>query len=404
MSEPSPLPALLDGSPAFAEPLHVGRPNVGDRARLQRRIDTILDNRWFSNHGPMVQEFERRLAEYLGVPHVVCLANATLGLELVARALGLSGEVIVPAYTFVATAHALEWQRIRPVFADLDPATHNVDPASVEARITPRTTGILATHVWGQPCPVGQLEEIASRRGLALVFDAAHALACTHGGRPVGGFGRAEVFSFHATKFVNAFEGGAVATRDATLAERVRRMSNFGFAGYDRVVVEGTNAKMSEVSAAMGITSLEEADRLIAVNMRNHAAYADALRDLPGVRLLAYDRGERHNHQYVVAEVDPGQSPLDRDHLVAALQAEGVLARKYFWPGVHRFEPYRSREPDAPARLPQTERLAPRVLVLPTGTSVDPDRIARIGERWRAALEHADAIRRWMATTEGGGP
>ncbi len=259
--KPTPL-AVLGGVPAFAEPLHVGRPNVPDRAKLLQRIEGALDRRWFTNDGPLVQEFEAALVRQLQVKHVVAMCNGTTALEIAIRALELKGEVIVPSFTFVATAHALQWQEITPVFADIEPATHLIDPAQVERLITPRTTGIIGVHTWGRPCDVAALAEIADRRGLTLLFDAAHAMGCTHRGVPIGRFGAAEVFSFHATKCVHSFEGGAVATNDDDLAEKLRLMRNFGFAGYDRVVYLGINGKLSEIHAAMGLTSLEDLPRV----------------------------------------------------------------------------------------------------------------------------------------------
>ena len=190
--------AILTGLPAFTQALHVGRPNIANRERFLERTGQMLDRCWLSNNGPLVQEFERRIAAFLDVKHCICVCNATIGLEIAIRAAGFRGEVIVPSYTFIATAHALQWQEITPVFADIDPTTHNLDPARIERHITPRTTGILGTHVWGRPCPVESLAEIAQRRGLKLMFDAAPAFGCSHRGRMIGGFGLAEVFSFHA--------------------------------------------------------------------------------------------------------------------------------------------------------------------------------------------------------------
>lgn len=378
--------ALLGGAPAFAQPLHVGRPNIGDRTRLLERINDLLDRRWLSNNGPFVQELEARIAGYVGVKHVICVCNATIGLEIAIRAADLRGEVIVPAYTFVATAHALQWQELTPVFADMDPATHNIDPARVERHITPRTTAILATHVWGRPCHVEALAEIAERRGLKLMFDAAHAFGCSHRGRMIGGFGLAEVFSFHATKFLNSFEGGAICTHDDALAQRIRLMTNFGFAGFDHVVHIGTNGKMTEVCAAMGLTSLEGIDELIATNRRNYLAYREGLAGLAGIALIDYPDAERNNCQYLVVEVDEAAAGLSRDELVRVLHAENVLARKYFWPGVHRMEPYRSLFPHAHLLLPDTERIARTVLVLPTGTAVTESDVATICNLMRSAL------------------
>jgi len=389
--------AVLGGAPAFAEPLHVGRPNIGDRARLGARLEDILDRRWLTNGGPYVEEFERRIAEMLGVRHVVAMCNATVAMEIAIRAIGLTGEVIVPSFTFVATAHALQWQQITPVFCDVDPHTHNLDPARVEALVTPRTTGIIGVHVWGRPCAVDALATIAERRGLHLLFDAAHAFGCASGGRMLGNFGAAEVFSFHATKFLNSGEGGAVATNDDDLAARVRLMRNFGFADYDDVVYVGTNGKMNEMSAAMGLTSLESMDDFVATNRANHAAYAAGLAGIPGVRLTAYDEATRPNYQYVVLEVDEGEAGLGRDALHRVLHAERVLARRYFHPGCHRMEPYRSHFPHAGLLLPETERLTERVLSLPTGTAVGAAEIATICGIVRHALAEAPAVRRHLA-------
>ncbi len=383
--------AVFGGLPAFDETLHVGRPNIGDRARLLARIDDMLDRRWLTNRGPFVQELEARLAETMGVRHVIAICNGTVALEIAARALGLTGEVIVPAFTFVATAHALQWQEITPVFCDVDPATHLLDPARVEAMITPRTSGIVGVHVWGQACNVEALAEIAQRRGLRLIYDAAHAFACSHGGQMIGNFGDAEVFSFHGTKFFNTFEGGAVATNDDDLAQRIRLMTNFGFTGLDTVVTIGINGKMSEVSAAMGLTGLESLDEFIVANRRNYDCYASALAGVPDLRMLRYDRQARQNYQYIVVEVAE-TAGITRDDLVAVLHAENVRARRYFFPGVHRMEPYRSYFPHAGLLLPVTERLSEQVLVLPTGTAVSPQEIDRIGQLVAFAVANGAAI------------
>lgn len=363
--------------PAFDQPLHVGRPNMGDRTNFLERVGEIFDRGWFSNDGPVVREFEQRVADLVGVKHCVAVCNGTIGLEIAIRALGLTGEVIVPSYTFVATAHALHWQGVTPVFADIDPDTHQLDPDAVRRMITPRTTGILGVHLWGRPAPVAELQEIADEHGLGLLFDAAHAFGNSHGGRMIGSFGRAEVFSFHATKFFNTFEGGAVMTDDDDLAAAMRLMRNFGFAGNDNVIHPGTNGKMIEVCAAMGLTNLESLDTIVATNRRNHDAYAAGLADIPGIRLLQYDEAERQNYQYVVIELDP-TFPVSRDELVALLNAENVLARRYFWPGIHRMQPYADLFPDAGAALPVTEAVADRVVVLPTGTAMSATEIAVI--------------------------
>lgn len=392
--------AVFGGPPAFSERLHVGRPNIGDRGRLFERIERILDTRWLSNDGPYVAEFERRVADLVGVRHCVAMCNATVGLEITIRALGLRGGVIVPAFTFVATAHALQWQEVTPVFCDVDPRTHLLDPAAVERMITPRTTGIIGVHLWGQACDTDALAEIAQRHNLKLLFDAAHAFGCSHGERMIGGFGDAEVFSFHATKFFNTFEGGAVMTDDDDLAARVRLMKNFGFSSYDEVSYVGTNGKMTEVAAAMGLTSLESLDEFIAVNRGNYEQYRENLSGVPGVRLLEYDESERLNYQYVVVEVEEGAAGLSRDEMVRLLWAENVFARRYFYPGCHRMEPYRTRYPRAGLMLPVTERLAGRVMTLPTGTAVGGEQIATICRIIRLAVSQGKAVHRRLSRQE----
>lgn len=384
--------AVLGGPPAFAQPVHVGTPNLGNRADLHARLDDILDRRWLSNHGPYVRAFERRIAELVGVRHCVATCNGTLALEIAVRALGLTGEVIVPAFTFVATAHALQWQEITPVFCDIDPATCNLDPDKVEAMLTPRTTGIIGVHVWGRPCPVERLSEIAKAHRLRLIFDACHGFGCSHQGRMLGGFGDAEVFSFHATKFLNSFEGGAIVTNNDELARKARLMTNFGFVRYDQVVHVGCNGKMNEVSAAMGVTSLDSMEEFIRANYRNYKQYQAELADLPGVRVLAYDEAERCNYQYVVLEMDSKVTRISRDELVEVLHAENILARRYFYPGCHRMEPYRSYFPHAWLMLPETEKMTQRVLSLPTGTAVGAEQVSSICQAIRLAICNGETV------------
>jgi dTDP-4-amino-4,6-dideoxygalactose transaminase len=358
--------------------LHIGRPNIGNREDFNARINDILDRRWLSNNGKYVQEFEKRVSEMLGVKHSIAVCNATVGLEIAIRALDLSGEVIVPSFTFIATAHSLQWQQITPVFVDIDPTTHNVDPAKVEALITPRTTAILAVHLWGRGCDVEALQEIADRHKLKLLFDAAHAFGCSHQGRMIGGFGAAEIFSFHATKFLNSLEGGMITTNDDDLALRMRRMQNFGFTGYDQVESIGTNGKMNEVSGAMGLTNLESMDEFITANRAHYHRYREQLGALTGLSVLAYDEAEKCNFQYIVVDLDPEVAGISRDDLVQRLHEQGVIARRYFYPGCHRMEPYRTFFPEACASLPITEKLVHRLFCLPTGSSLSESDVDRV--------------------------
>lgn len=369
--------AINGATPAFSKPLHVGRPNIGNREAFLARVNEILDNQWLTNNGPMVQEFEQRIAARVGVKHCVAMCNATIALEIAIRALGLSGEVIVPSWTFVATAHALYWQGITPVFADIDSDTHNLNPDAVRRMITPRTSGIIGVHLWGRAAPIDALQAVADEHGLKLMFDAAHAFGSSYKGQSIGCFGACEVFSFHATKAFNTMEGGAVVTNDDELADAMQLMRNFGFKGYDNVVHPGTNGKMIEVCAAMGLANLDGFDAIVEANTRNHAAYQAALAGISGVRLLDYDHAERNSHHYIVAEIGP-DCPASRDAIVAALHAENVLARKYFWPGCHGMQPYRDLFPHAGLVLPNTSKVAESVLILPNGLSLDSPAIATI--------------------------
>jgi len=371
--------AINGAQPAFKQAMHVGRPNIGNRDAFLASVGRILDNQWLTNNGPLVQEFEHRIASFLGVKHCVAMCNGTIALEIAIRALGLSGEVIVPSWTFVATAHALHWQGITPVFADIDPVTHNLDPEAVRRMITPRTSGIIGVHLWGRAAPVDELQAIANEFGLKLMFDAAHAFGSSYNGQFIGGFGACEVFSFHATKSFNTMEGGAVVTNDDELAETMRLMRNFGFNGYDNVIYPGTNGKMIEVCAAMGLANLEGFEETIAANMRHHEAYKQALVGVPNVTLLDYGMVESNSHHYVVLEVG-ADCKTSRDEIIAALHAENILARKYFWPGCHMMQPYRGLFPHAGLMLPNTIELAERVLVLPSGANISADQIQVVGD------------------------
>ncbi len=391
--------AIFGGKPIFDEILHVGRPNIGNREKLLARINDMLDRHWLTNSGPFVREFEQRVTELLGVKHCVAMCNGTVALEIAVRALGMKGEVIVPSFTFIATAHCLQWQEITPIFCDINPKTHNIDPAKIERLITPRTTGIIGVHVWGTPCDIEALETIAKKHNLSLLFDAAHAFKCTYKTNMIGGFGAAEVFSFHATKFFNTLEGGAVVTNDENLAQKMRLMKNFGFSGMDNVIYIGTNGKMNEVSAAMGLTSLESLEEFIAVNRRNYCAYREHLADIPGIKLWTYDERESNNYQYIILEVDSNNAGISRDHLINILHAENIRARRYFYPGCHRMEPYRSYYPNAGLLLPETEKLSERVLCLPTGTAVQPDDIQKICALIRFLIKNATEIRERFSET-----
>lgn len=384
--------SFLGGTPVFSDLLHVGKPNIGKHEQFIERINTMFARHWLTNNGPFVQEFEQRVADFLGVKHCVAMCNATVGLEISARALGLKGEVIIPSFTFVAAAHALQWQEITPVFCDIDPVTHNINPEKIAQLITPRTTGILGVHVWGRACNIDWLTNIAKEHRIKLMFDAAHAFGCSYQGQMIGNFGDLEVFSFHATKFFNSFEGGMVATNNDDLYKTICSMRNFGFAGLDNVTSVGTNGKMSEVSAAMGLTSLESMQDFVQSNHQNYLAYNRELKNIPGIRIVKYNEKDRNNYQYIVIEVDQTETGVSRDTLLELLHAENIRARRYFYPGCHQMEPYCSYFPNAGLLLPETENLTIKVLQLPNGTAINQAHIAKICNLIRFIITHGKEI------------
>lgn len=366
------------GPAAFVDPMLVGKPNPVDRRRFFARLESMLDRQQFTNDGPLVREFESAVATVANVEHAVAMCNATVAMQVAGKALGLAGEVIVPAFTFVATAHAFRWLGLEPVFADVDPRTHNLDPDRLESLISPRTTAIVGVHLWGRSCDTEAIEAIAARHGLPVIYDAAHAFACSKGLREIGGFGNCEVFSFHATKFVHSFEGGVVTTNDGALAERLRLMRNFGIAGLDSFADLGTNAKMSEVHAAMGLTSLEDMELALTSNKANYDEYRCGLLGIDGLSLMEFDPLDRSNYQYVVVQIDPGVFGVNRDQLVAHLREHGIMARRYFTPPLHQVPPYRDSLARMRAPLSQAELIADRIAVLPTGCQLGPDDASKV--------------------------
>lgn len=372
--------AIFSGTPLFAEPLHVGRPNLPDEDLVLERVRDVLRSGQLTNGGPNVLEFEQRVREIADTQHCIAVCNGTMALQIMARACNLQGEVIVPAMTFVATAHALEWIGLTPVFADIDAESHTLDAESVESSITPETTAILGVHLWGNPCHVLALQKIADRHGLQLLFDASHGFGCAHQGRSIGGFGVAESFSFHATKFVHSIEGGAIVTNDDDVAERCRLYRNFGITGFTRIQSAGINGKMNELTAAIGLCSIEQLESLRAVNLQNLRFYRSAFARLPGISLLEPTADFEGNGQYVVALIDETAFGVNRNHLHDILRAEGIFVRKYFEPGCHRAEPYSGNAKTLRTPLTCTDNVLGRVLQFPTGAAVSVSEICAVGE------------------------
>ena len=387
--------ALVTGIPAFTTTLKTGSPNVLQPDRTAALIAAAMRDNRLTNDGPLVQELESRFAAFQGVKHAVAVANDTLGLQLAAWALGMRGDILMPSFTFIGTAHALAWIGLRPVFCEVSRDTHTLDPQRVVDAMTSATGGILGVHIWGQPCDIESLQRIAKTRGVPLLFDSAHACGSSYRSVRVGGFGDAEVFSLHATKSINGLEGGVVTTNNEDLAERVRLLRNFGFVGEDAVSGIGINAKMNEFSAAMALANLECYDRLFAHDREIHEAYRHGLAGLDGIALQECRPDSRRCDHYAVVSVSE-TAAIGCEALRRVLAAENVIARRYFFPGCHRLPPY-NREHRS---LPITDRLCRTVLQLPTGLQLTPEDAAKIAAIVAHACEHADEVEAVLATRE----
>lgn len=384
---------IFSGIPTFRNKLFLGTPNISNSSYFYEMIKDIFQRKWLTNNGQYVKQFEAMIQEYLGVRNAIAVNNGTTGLQIAFRAMDLKGEVIVPSYTFIATVHSLFWLGINPVFCDIDPRTFNIDINKAEKLINKKINGIVAVDVYGRPSEKDKLESLATEYDVPLIFDAAHAFGNSFHGKMIGNFGDAEVFSFHATKFLNTFEGGVITTDDDELATKIRAMRNFGFLDDHTSRFLGTNGKMTEISAAMGIVNLQNIDRIIEINKANYNAYKEGLKNIPGIRLIEYSDLERNNYQYVIIEVIPEECGLTRDELTVVLDTEGIGTRKYFWPACHQMEPYSSLYPNAGSALHISEIIASRVLALPTGTSVSTEDVFSICNVIRLSIFGASKVK-----------
>jgi dTDP-4-amino-4,6-dideoxygalactose transaminase len=391
------LPAVLGGAPLFETDLYVTRPVVPAPERFGRLVAEPLRTHWLTNDGPLLVELERRLAMHLGVDACTTFCNGTTALLMALRALDLRGEVITTPFTFPATPHCIEWNGLRPVFADIDPETWCLDPAGVEARIGPETSAILPVHVFGSPCDVSAFEAIAARHGLRVVYDAAHCFGVRYRGEPLGRHGDCAALSFHATKVFHTAEGGAVLTRDADLRARLELLRNFGIVDENVVRGIGLNGKLSELHAAMGLSVLDVMDDEIARRGRLAALYRDGLGALPGIALQRFAEDTVENHFNLAIEIDPAAFGLDRDAVHRALLAERVVTRKYFHPLCSEYDAYRDTPSAEPARLPVAHRVASRILSLPLYGDLAPEAVHGIVDVLATLHAEAPAVRRALA-------
>ncbi|MCK7580355.1 MAG: DegT/DnrJ/EryC1/StrS family aminotransferase [Chromatiales bacterium] len=362
-------------------PIYVTQPALPPLEEFIPYLEQIWDARILTNGGPFHARFEAALAEYLDVAHLALFANGTLALITALQALRITGEVITTPYSFVATAHALLWNGIKPVFVDIDPVTLNLDPARIEAAITPQTTAILPVHVYGHPCDLDAIQHIADTYNLKVIYDAAHAFGVRTPAGSLVDRGDLSVLSFHATKVFNTFEGGAIVCPDAKTKQRIDRLKNFGFVDEVTVVAPGINGKMSEFNAALGLLQLRHIDAALARRAEIDRAYREALRDVPGLRCHPDTPPDGANHAYFPIMVEP-EYPLSRDALYARLKDQGIHARRYFYPLISDFPMYRGLPSAQRDRLPNAARAADRVLCLP----IYPDLSAEDQQRIIALL------------------
>lgn len=373
--------------------IKVTSPLLPDLGAFNEYLKQIWDKQWITNNGEFHQQLEKALAEYLGVPYISLFTNGTLPLITALQALRITGEVITTPYSFVATTHALWWNGIKPVFVDIDPKTGDLDPNKVEAAITPRTTAILPVHVYGNPCDVDVIQDIADKYGLRVIYDAAHAFGVKVDSRhskmlsksegdyvSVLNAGDLSTLSFHATKVFNTVEGGAMVMHDAKMKQRIDYLKNFGFANETTVVGPGINSKMDEIRSAYGLLNLKQVDKAIAA--RRHAAerYREALKDVEGITFFDEMPGVQHNYSYFPIFVDEKKYGMSRDELYFKMRDRNVWGRRYFYPLISEFSTYRGLESAAPDNLPTAHKMADTVICLPMHHLLSDEDVQRVIE------------------------
>jgi len=386
------VPAILGGTPVFEKPLPFMRPTLPPFAEVRQELEDIFQTGMVTK-GKYLQEFEAQVAAHLGCAHAVGVSSCTTGLMLTYKAFGLTGEVVVPSFTFMATVHPLIWNGLTPIFADVDPDTWNLDPQAAEAAITPSTSAIVATHVFGNPSDVEALQKIAKRHGLHLIFDAAHGFGTLYRGKPVGKHGDAEVFSSSPTKLLVTGEGGLVATNDAEIARKIEVGREYGNPGDYDTEFPGLNARMQEFSAILGIHSLAMLDENAERRNRLVGEYREGLDEVLGIRFQKVHPGDRCSYKDFSIRVVESEFGLSRDTLVTALKAEGIDTRNYYSPPVHLHAAYREFADRYRGKLPVTNRLAQECVSLPIFSHMEAGSVHRVCEAIRRIHRAAPAVR-----------
>lgn len=348
----------------FEKPIYVTRPFLPPLEEFCQGLEEIWETGWLTNNGPILQRFTKELCDYFETDNICLFNNGTLALQIALQGMGISGEVITTPFTFVATTHALFWNKIRPVFVDIEPDYYTLDPEKVEAAITPWTTAILAVHVYGHPCNLNALADIARRHNLRLIYDSAHAFGVEVGTKSIAHFGDLSMFSFHATKSYHSMEGGLLVFKESGLKGTFDYLKNFGFKNELEVVMPGTNAKMNEMQALMGIQVMKYLDDIIEKRSRITDLYRQRLKKRSGIRLAPpLSPDVRYNYGYFPIEVDEREFGMSRDQLYEKLKEFNVFSRRYFYPLICDYACYRSISIKDP--LTVARRVADRILTLP---------------------------------------
>ena len=347
---------------------------------FQPYLEQIWESKWLTNNGQFHQQLEQELADYLGVKHVCLFSNGTLALMTALQALRITGEVITTPYSFVATTHSLWWNNIKPVFVDIEPETLNLDPEKIEAAITPHTTAIMPVHVYGNPCDMEAIKDIADTYNLRVIYDAAHAFGVTVNGEPVLNYGDMSVLSFHATKVFNTFEGGAIICHSEKMKRHIDDLKNFGFRGETRVVAPGINAKMNELQAAFGLLQLRHVDEAIARRKTIAETYRQQLAGIQGIRFLDDLPGVKHAYPYFPIFINEQAYGKSRDELYEALKANNIYGRRYFYPLISNFPTYKGLNSAGPDNLPVANEVAEQVICLPIYPDLEQSEVERIVE------------------------
>jgi dTDP-4-amino-4,6-dideoxygalactose transaminase len=359
------------------KPIYVTQPFLPPLEAFCPYLEQIWESKCLTNNGPFHRQLESQLADYLGVKHLALFSNGTLALVTALQSLRISGEVITTPFSFVATAHSLLWNSMKPVFVDIHPQTLTLDPEKIEAAITPRTTAILPVHVYGKPCDVENIQRIADIYGLKVIYDAAHAFGVYYKDKSLISHGDLTTMSFHATKVFNTFEGGAIICPDEKTKKRIDDLKNFGFHDEVTVVAPGINAKMNEVQAAFGLLQLKHVDQAIERRKEIDSLYRKELADMKGITLPPLPTNTRYNYAYFPILVEK-EYPLTRDGLNEKLREHGIIPRRYFYPLISEFPMYRGLPSASPENLPVAHKIAESVLCLPIYPALSDQEVKRI--------------------------